>query len=286
MKPRVYIVNAFCHQGKGGNGAGVVLAAGGIDRKQKLHIAQRVGLSETVFVSDSPLADFRLEYFTPVDEVDLCGHATIATFVLLHQQGLQAGCYTIDTRSGRLQVSVSADGKVWMQQCCPVFHEFYCFEDFRDCFPDLQPHPVLPIQAVSTGLKDIMFPVGSVDELDALKPNFDAMTQLNHRQGVVGIHAFALTGGDTPVAVCRNFAPRYGIPEESATGTSNCALAGYLFKHFSQSTHYSFLQGLTMDIPSAIEVRMQVEDSSIIQIEVGGVGQVMQVDDLLNYSGI
>lgn len=275
MENKVYIVNAFCHQGQGGNGAGVVLEADGLTRQQKLDLAARVGLSETAFVSKSALADFRLEYFTPVSEVDLCGHATIATFTLLKELGLASGGYTIDTCAGVMQMEVEADGRVWMQQCRPTFHEVYDFSDFGDCMPGLCAHPSLPIQAVSTGLKDIMFPVSSLAELDSLCPDFEAMSHLNERQDVVGIHAFALTGEDDPVAVCRNFAPRYGIPEESATGTSNCALACYLYHYHRQAAHFRFLQGLTMNRPSAIEVRLEAKGGNIERVFVGGVGRVL-----------
>lgn len=269
-QPQVHIVYAFRHQGAGGNGAGVVLDGAGLSRQQKMDIAARVGLSETAFVTPSPKADYHLEYFTPVDEVDLCGHATIATFLLLHRQGLAPGRYTIDTRAGVLQMIIDPDGTVWMQQCCPAFFDTYPAADFMDCIPGIQAVPGLPIQAVSTGLKDILLPVASVDQLYQLQPDFEAMARLNRQQGVVGIHAFALTGGTDPVAVCRNFAPLYGIPEESATGTSNCALACYLHRYGHPASRYRFLQGVNMGCTSAIEVRLSNGEQGVLQVFVGG----------------
>lgn len=274
--PQIFIVNAFCHHGQGGNGAGVVPHADGLTRQQKQTIAAQVGLSETAFVSPSAAADFKLEYFTPVAEVELCGHATIATFTLLHQQGLKPGTYSIETLSGILQIEVSADGTIWMQQCLPSFLDSYAATDFEVCLPGFQPHPALPIQAVSTGLPDIMLPLASVEALEALQPDFAAMAALNERQGVMGIHAFALTGNSSPIAICRNFAPRYGIDEESATGTSNCALACYLHRHHQPLSQYRFLQGISMGCTSAIEVKLHHDHDILSSVYVGGRGSILR----------
>lgn len=269
----ISIVNAFTHEGKGGNGAGVVLEAPTLTREQKMRIAAQVGLSETVFVSSSSCADYRLEYFTPTDEVELCGHATIATFALLHQRGLSAGIYSIETLSGILSVEVEASGRIWMQQCLPVFSECYESSEFAGCIPDAYRNLELPIQAVSTGLKDILYPVKDRTVLSDMVPNFTVMADINRLQGVVGVHAFALLDDGQAIAECRNFAPLYGIDEESATGTSNCALACYLFRYYRKQPLYRFVQGVSMGCPSVVEVRIQASDSEITSVYVGGMGQ-------------
>lgn len=273
MKCSVYEVNAFCHNGSGGNGAGVVLDQQHFSQKEKILIAHKMGYSETVFVTPGKIADYRLEYFTPAAEVDLCGHATIATFVLMQQQGLKHGTYTISTRSGILKVKLTENSEVFMQQCNPTFFDVYAPETFSYCLPTAYHRKDLPIQAVSTGLKDILFPVDTVDHLRAMKPDFKAMAELNRTQGVVGIHAFALTGDNT--AECRNFAPLYDIEEESATGTSNCALACYLHNHLKTQGHYRFLQGVSMNCPSDIEVVIETSNSQISNVMVGGRGKVI-----------
>lgn len=68
--------------GSGGNKAGVVLDEFIPNSNVKIALAARLGYSETVFLSDSGKADFKLEYFTPKGEVPLCGHATIASFIV------------------------------------------------------------------------------------------------------------------------------------------------------------------------------------------------------------
>ncbi len=83
----VQIIHAFTDAGRGGNAAGVVLDADALDRDSKQRIAARVGLSETAFVSASERAAFKLEFFTPTRQIAHCGHATVATFAYLAQQG-------------------------------------------------------------------------------------------------------------------------------------------------------------------------------------------------------
>lgn len=77
-------------------------------------IARAVGFNETAFVLPSARADLRLRYFTPGHEVDLCGHATVGTFVVLHRRGRLPGAgfpqrLTLETAAGLLPVTVEAD---------------------------------------------------------------------------------------------------------------------------------------------------------------------------------
>ena len=77
MNVKVITLNSFALESGGGNPAGVVLDASGLAEAQMLEIAKKVGFSETAFVMESDKSDFRVRFFTPEAEVDLCGHATI-----------------------------------------------------------------------------------------------------------------------------------------------------------------------------------------------------------------
>lgn len=277
MKIEVYTVNAFCHKGEGGNGAGIVLDAGHLSQTEKQTIATEVGLSETVFVTPSEKADWRLEYFTPAAEVELCGHATIATFALKHAMEGVTGNLVIETLAGLLEVSVEDDGRVMMQQRNPEFFDVYDLKTFDGCLTTEWIRGDKPIQAVSTGLKDILMPIDSVGHLRQLRPDFGKMAVLNRQQGVVGIHAFALTQEGEFIAECRNFAPLYGIDEESATGTSNCALACYLHRYVSKREEYRFLQGVGMGRTSEIVVKIDTQGDRIESVMVGGYGKPMDI---------
>lgn len=270
-----YIVNAFSKKNSGGNKAGVVIQDAPLDWDKKLETARVLGYSETVFLSPSQRADYKLEYFTPMDEVPLCGHATIGAFSALHALGRIGGSdYTIETKTGILNVSVHEDGLIFMEQNRPAFYEEIAPELLEPCFQNLYIEKGLPVQIVSTGLKDILVPVGHPEHLEALSPNFEHIAEVSRKMGVVGLHVFSITDQGGVTAVCRNFAPLYGIDEESATGTSNCALACYLFRHGWRREQYVFEQGRNMNQVSQMIVRLDWEGDLIERVYVGGYGEL------------
>ncbi len=238
----VYVASAFSKDNVGGNKAGLVFDRPDLSSVQKMAIAKKLGYAETAFITSSSVADFCLEYFTPTEEVPLCGHATIGTFAILNLLNkLSKNNYTIETKSGVLSIEVDPDGMVFMAQNTPTFFNELSLDLFNDCLDTSSINDKLPIQIVSTGLRDIMVPIKSTKHLQQLDPNFSVMTELSKEQNVIGVHAFALEEGmDNITAICRNFAPLYDIDEESATGTSNCALACYLFKYVEKN-HNIFL---------------------------------------------
>ena len=271
----VYIASAFCKDGKGGNKAGVVLSRPDLTVAEKQRIAAELGFSETVFVHREDDTHFVLEYFTPTDEVPLCGHATVAAFFTLNHLGLldRRDC-TIRTGAGELAVSLEEDGMVLMEQTLPRYYDQLPSDLFDGCFARQAILSSLPIQIVSTGLKDILLPISSPDELEQLSPDFPAIEEVSRQQDVVGIHAFALSPEPGVTALCRNFAPLYGIDEESATGTSNCALACYLFRYHHQQDFYVFDQGHSLGAPSRITARIVHHDGVIDRVFVGGYGSL------------
>jgi len=275
MEREVYITNAFELKGSGGNPAGIVLDAEGLSTPHMLAIAEHVGLSETAFVLPSEVCDFRLRFFTPADEVDLCGHATIAAYSLLHQLGrLAPGSYRQELPAGELGISVSSDGRVSMEQLCPCYSAIFSPDEISSIL-GIDPGSItvegLPIQLVSTGLSDVLVPTVSRQALDSVSPEFPAMSEFNKRHDSVGFHVFWLTGQSSgPTAVCRNFAPLYGIEEESATGSSSGALACYLAKHWERNDHFEFQQGFSIGRPSHIEADLTYTGDTISHVIVSG----------------
>lgn len=271
---KIYKVAAFPNKNCGGNPAGVVLNADKYSDCEMLNIAKNIGYSETAFVSESDIADFKVRFFTPVEEVDLCGHATIATFNLLRDLGhIDIGSYTQETKAGLLKIEVYKE-TVFMEQNNPIFYEVIdkrevldCFDINHDCCNDR-----LPIHIVSTGLKDIILPIKDLETLNNLKPNSQLITQLSRKYDAVGIHAFCLETTDGGEAHTRNFAPLYGIEEESATGTASGALASYLAKYMSErfSGFFEFEQGYFMNSPSKIIVNLKSDNNTISEVWVGG----------------
>ena len=269
----LYRLSAFPKTDFGGNKAGVYINADNLSDKEMQKIAKDVGFSETAFVMKSKVADFKVRFFTPTSEVDLCGHATIATFNLLRVlKIINEGAYTQETKAGILSLDVKKDF-VFMQQPSPVFSESISVEDIRECFSNLEVDQRFKPQIVSTGIREIFLPVKNLDVLNKLDPLFEKMTLLARKYNTIGIHAFALD--DEVDAYGRNFAPVVGINEESATGTSNGALASYLFKYSRQKKNFVLRQGYSMNQPSEIIVNLDIVDNRINKVFVGGNARIL-----------
>lgn len=275
-----YIVDAFTSQPFGGNPAGVVLLpeGGGFpDEGLMQQVAAELRYSETAFVRRDGEQEFTARYFTPRYEVDLCGHATIATFGTLRQEGLvPAGTTCMNhTLAGDLEVRV--DERVMMQMATPRVVE-RSVDEGRLCRIMECKAAAMSVEIISTGLPDIILPLGSLAELDGLNPDMDALTALSRDLEVVGVHAFAAVG-DGYTAHTRNFAPLYGVDEESATGTANAALTHYLQRRgmIAPGGDYSFLQGEKMGRPSVVETSLTADG----QIYVGGQCRIVARGHLL-----
>jgi PhzF family phenazine biosynthesis protein len=277
MKIKVFLVNSFAKTATGGNTAGVVLDADNFQEADMKKIAKVIGHSETAFVSKSGVADFKVRFFTPEEEVDLCGHATIATFHTLLEQGcIRSGKYTQETKAGVLQVEVHDDHTIMMNQNTPQFLDIVSKEEIAESLNIGLEEIVdsLPIQVVSTGLRDIMVPIKNLELLSAIKPHFDKVAEASRKYDTIGYHLFTLDTLGEVHAHTRNLAPLYGIPEESATGTSNGALASYLFEYGKINTknasHLVIEQGYSMNKPSEIIVKLETYEKNISGVKVGG----------------
>ena len=276
---KVYVASAFCKDETGGNKAGVVLYENGLTNDEKKKIAKIVRYAETAFVTETPEADFKIEYFTPAEEVPLCGHATIATFgVLKYLNKLDKDSYTIETKSGILNINLK-ENKIFMEQNIPVFYEELSYKEIKNSFDIDCINKNIPIQIVSTGLKDILIPIKNEEVLWQLKPNFEYITEISKKYNVVGMHLYTFSNDKV---MCRNFAPLYDVNEESATGTSNCALAGLLFKKLNiKKDIYSFEQGYSLKAPSQIIVKViSYDKENIDKIFVGGNSKFLKIMDI------
>ena len=269
MKITVQLLNAFAKSPEGGNPAGVVLEAGALSEAQMQEAARRVGVSETAFVLPSETASVRTRFFTPVAEVPLCGHATVAAFHFLYREGrLGAGAFTQETASGARGVEIQADGTVFMKQRTP---------EFSETLPEAEAVAALqlsggdlveglPVQIVSTGLRDILVPVRDLKTLFSIKPDLSLVAELCRKYRAVSFHPFTFETKNSSTAHCRDFAPLYGVDEESATGTASGALACYLLHHGclkgKNTGALVFEQGYSMGRPCEIMARLE-KDSSV-----------------------
>lgn len=274
----IYIADAFTRQRFSGNQAGVALLGDGPWPEEALMqaIAGELKHSETAFVKEEGAKTYRLRYFTPDGEVELCGHATIAAFTTLRDTGaIVPGDYTALTKAGELVIRVSADA-VWMDMAPPVEGRTFTDGEAAELYaaygltPDAQPAG-FPVKTVSTGLYDILLPVKSPELLDAAVQNEAEVTRLSKQYDVVGVHMFCPVLDGKVTCRCRNFAPLYAIPEEAATGTSNGALTYYLYRlgKVAAGEANRFVQGEKMGKPSEILSRLE-EREGRVAVQVGG----------------
>ena len=276
----VAILKSFTYENSGGNGAGVVVLNQQIPYDKKQEIANKVGLSETAFIYKRDENDYDVSFFTPVCEVDLCGHATIAAFHYLGKIGQIKGndetkCVYQNTKAGRLKIEITFKGQdveyVLMQQSEPrIYGELKEKKQIADSLNiderliGLPNYDIAPT-IVSTGLKDILVPVSSRKVLNSLDVDFKMIEDISYENDVVGYHVFTI---DNERVYARNFAPRVGINEECATGTSNGALGSLLFsKGFSNQMEV--IQGESMNQKSLIFVRID-SHNDIMDVYVGG----------------
>lgn len=273
---QLFIVDAFTDHIFGGNQAGVVLLreeqAFAEDALMQT-IAAELKHSETAFVKRIDSDTYQLRYFTPEGEVPLCGHATVSAFTVLREQGMIAcGSFLAQTAAGALRVSVEPD-KIWLEMpqgeivktlSQQESEQIYAAYQIRatDQLPGLLPC------IVNAGLPDILLPVGSKDALDHATQNRDEVIRLSQELGLVGIHMFFCPPEGDPTAYCRNFAPLFGIDEESATGTSNAALTYFLRKQnrIQPSQVNTFVQGETMGKRSVILSKIDSDE----RVWIGG----------------
>ncbi len=220
MELLIFQVDAFTDRVFRGNPAAVVLLTEAVDDPILQAVAAENNLSETAFVLESP-DGFDLRWFTPVSEVDLCGHATLAAAHVLFSRGRVRGeRIQFSTRSGRLAVDQTQEG-------------------YRLDFPARPPRPAVVTAELAEALggqpgeaheaRDFMAVFESEADVAALRPDFERILRL----GVFAIIATA--PGDSVDFVSRFFAPGVGVPEDPVTGSAHCTLTPYWAKRLGKS---------------------------------------------------
>lgn len=293
---KFYIADAFTETLFGGNPAGVVIMEKGQDFPSDdimVKTAAELRYSETAFIKPLSDSEFNIRYFTPAAEVDLCGHATIASFSCLLDAGLvkDGGQYTNKTLAGDLSIKIQ-NGFIMMEMGAPehiaTMNEDSAINELYEIMgipyePTIADGTKLLPMMISTGLPDIMMPVVSRKVLEDISPDFEKLTELSRKYDVVGVHAFTLDSDSSEVtAHCRNFAPLYDIDEEAATGTSNGALTYYLYinKLIGGGSESTFIQGEAMDRPSAVLSHLTIHGDNKVEIEVGGSARILATGDI------
>jgi len=212
MTLTLYQIDAFAERVFSGNPAAVCPLSAWLPDELLQAIAAEHNLSDTAFFV--PEGDgYRLRWFTPKAEVDLCGHATLASaFVLFEHLGYAQPEIRFHTRSGTLLVSRSGDG---LSMVFPAVVAKPCEA------PAALVAGLCRTPSTVLGARNYIAVYETEEDIRALKPDFAQLSTLD-------LHAVIATApGRSVDFVSRFFAPKFGVPEDPVTGSSHCELTPY-----------------------------------------------------------
>jgi trans-2,3-dihydro-3-hydroxyanthranilate isomerase len=293
-------VDVFTDAPFGGNPLAVFPEAEGLTTDEMQRLAREMNLSETTFVlpPQTPGADFKVRIFTPAAELPFAGHPVVGTHWALAHLGrvdlrepvtqvrfeLGVGVLPADLHVAGGQVE-----RIVMTQDRPTFHAV--LEDVTDLAAGLGLPPEaitatgLPVQVVSTGVPQMMVPVRSLAEVQALNAGRLNVPALDRACRAVGtrcvmVFTFETEHPEATVHV-RVFAPLLGVPEDPATGSANGALGAYLVHHRAvpvaeptavagPTVHILSEQGAEIGRPGRLYVEVDRRGGETTAVRVGG----------------
>ncbi|MFC7326155.1 PhzF family phenazine biosynthesis protein [Marinactinospora rubrisoli] len=264
--PSFRVVDAFTDRPFAGNPAAVLVLDGGYDPAWAQRVAAEFNLSETAFLrpADDPGAHYELRWFTPVTEVSLCGHATLAAAHVLFEEGAKrvadpAGPIRFRTlHSGVLTVR-RRDGLLWMDFPAhpPVA------TDVPEGLERVLGAP--PVRTALGGTGDLLVEVAGESVLRGLTPDIPGLGAFAERGVIV---TAAATAGATHAFASRFFAPNAGVPEDPVTGSAHTVLAPYwaerLGRRAFEAVQCSARTGrLWLDLPTDPPGRVRIGGAAV-----------------------
>lgn len=269
--PGVLRYTAFSTDPAGGNPAGIVLDASAMDGARMLAVAAAVGYSESAFVTeaDPDARRYRLRYFSPLAEVDFCGHATVATAVAIAER-TGPGEIVFDTVPGEVRVDTATDGGATRATFTSVPTRSRPATDaeldealaaLRWRRGDLD--PALPPHVAFAGAEHLVLAAATRQRLADLDYDFDALKRLMQRCGWTTLQLVQREAADRFHA--RDPFPVGGVVEDPATGAAAAALGGYLraLGLVAAPMTIGIRQGADMGRPSELIVDVDPEDPRV-----------------------
>ncbi|KAB7836836.1 PhzF family phenazine biosynthesis protein [Streptomyces mobaraensis] len=243
---RIRIVDAFTDRPFAGNPAGVMLFDGPFPDDDRLQaVAAEVNLSETAFArpldgthrgGEGEEADWALRWFTPSTEVDMCGHATLATAHILHTTGAATGTVCFATRCGVLTTTAHEDGSLTLDFPTSSLTPLAVPDGLAEA---LGAAP-LSVHDTSDHIGDLLVELSDERTVHALTPDWHALAGRSRRGVIVTAPAADPALGYDFVS--RGFFPNVGIDEDPVTGSAHTALAPFWAARLGR-TELTGLQG-------------------------------------------
>jgi len=291
MNLQVYTVHAFTTNPKYGNPAGVAINPPKLTTTQMQWISKKLHVSETAFITSGTTTDYHTRFFSPTQEVALCGHATIATYYTLYTKNLLKNTKHTDpiiitqkTNAGVLPVEIYTQNTesptILMHQSTPILKNIALNWNLIADALGLSCTEIdtsLPTQKVSTGLYTLPICIPNLETLLHIYPDFEKIKQLCNTYDVGSWHLFSFqTKEPTSTYHARNFAPCYGINEDPVTGTANGAVSYYLKYHnLIQKNTLTAEQGDAINHPGRVTIQLTKN-----KVKVGGTACIVK-DNLL-----
>ncbi|MFG2775128.1 PhzF family phenazine biosynthesis protein [Streptomyces sp. NPDC048350] len=281
-QPAVLRYTAFSTDPEGGNPAGVVLDAAGLDESAMLAIAADLGYSESAFLT-APPADlggasgraFTIRYFSPKAEVPFCGHATVATAVALGEH-IGSGDLVFATRAGTVPVSVTEDAGVTRATLTTVepYVEGVSDADLAEAlaaldWPAADLDTALPPRIAFAGARHLVLGAATRERLADLAYDFPRLEALMHRLDLTTVQL--VWRESATVFHVRDPFPVGGVVEDPATGAAAGAFGAYARELglVPDASVLTLHQGTDMGRPSLLTVELRAGDA---RVRVSGTG--------------
>lgn len=230
-----YQLDAFTTEPYHGNPAAICMMPTDLDNEKYLSISSEMNLSETAFMTEKEPGVYHIRWFTPVREVPLCGHATLAAAHLLFEHlGVEEKRIRFDTKAGPLYAENTSDGVLMDFPSNPPEP----VEAFDDVLDALGVDEWIDVQ-YSPGNQKLMVHLESYDVLRDVEPDF---TELKEAENPLGWRATMITspGFDEYDFVSRHFAPLMGVNEDPVTGSNHTVLTPYWSKLLGKNRMHSY----------------------------------------------
>jgi len=290
-KIKVYHYDAFATEPGMGNPAGIVLGGDKLTEQQMQAVAKAVGFNESAFPVSSEKADLRIRFFSPGKEMELCGHATVATLYAMKTRGLLGDKeeLTVETKAGILPVWIreDADGRTWitMRQAEPQFQPFEGDREKLAPVIGLSAEDLdsaLPVLYGSTGTWTLIVPVTGLEACKRMKPDNQKFPQVLRQMPGASIHPMCLEVNDPMVQMHgRHFSsPTAGTVEDPVTGTASGVMgayyARYIRKEWADDQEYLVEQGQEIGRDGRVKIRVYGQQDRPV-VEMSGTAVFVKV---------
>ncbi|GAF67190.1 isomerase [Bacillus sp. TS-2] len=291
----VYHYDAFTNEPNLGNPAGLVLQADDLTEKEMQEIAFKIGFNETSFHLKSEVADLKIRYFTPGHEMNLCGHATVATLFALKSMNFLSTKkkITIETNAGILPIlieEVDHSFRITMKQASPQFQDFKGSKrDIAQAIglkeEDISNHH--PIVYGSTGIWTLLIPINSLEAFKRMKPHNQAFPSILKEIPNASVHPFCLDAFDSEADMhARHFSSPYsGTIEDAVTGTASGVMGAYYATYIEKLSKPSYQliieQGNEMNKKGKVYVSVQQSEEKELEIFMSGTAVYVDEYELL-----